>query len=114
MALVRVETAAGTYWEADVPPLVRRMLLRGANLECLYVSDTVKGYTTIIVLDRPMCSAYTRPPMTLGGPCLNCGASQPEHAKQNSAHIPKGGGVPVATTKKPAKAGKKVTKRTAK
>lgn len=32
---------------------------------------------------RPMagCATYTRPPGVLGGPCLNCGAPQPEHAQ---------------------------------
>lgn len=27
----------------------------------------------------PKCSNYKRPEGVLGGPCLNCGRSQPEH-----------------------------------
>jgi hypothetical protein len=27
------------------------------------------------------CDSYSRPPGVLGGPCLNCGASQPEHVQ---------------------------------
>jgi len=31
-----------------------------------------------------VCDNYTRPRGVIGGPCTNCGASQPEHAKKES------------------------------
>lgn len=33
-------------------------------------------------LKRDVCSKYSRPAGVLGGPCLTCGASQPEHVRR--------------------------------
>jgi hypothetical protein len=41
------------------------------------------------------CSNYTRPKGVMGGPCLECGASQPEHVKQIAEN---GGKFPLSET----------------
>lgn len=37
---------------------------------------------SFILPPRRVCDNYTRPEGIMGGPCLNCGGTQPEHAKQ--------------------------------
>ena len=40
-----------------------------------------KEATYVIPEEKSGCSGYKRPKGVMGGPCLNCGRSQPEHTK---------------------------------
>ena len=38
------------------------------------------------IREQHACADYKRPEGVLGGPCLNCGKSQPEHVKKHHDH----------------------------
>jgi hypothetical protein len=79
-----MENIIGTCSECGGPVAVPSMMVDPVPRCKRCGATTASPYGPIIKMvptkpPREVCDSYFRPDRVFGGPCLNCGCSQPEH-----------------------------------
>jgi hypothetical protein len=95
MAHVRAQTKERLILESErrkismsalISELLERELVVAEDEEVAFKRSNKRGpidplKDIPLPLDREACTNYSRPEHIMGGPCLNCGCTQPEHVK---------------------------------